>query len=196
MIGNFLFNPIHRESIKISEVEEFVFGLLKDIASSSTNELLSTYTKVLPVQEESLDILSKKDGTKCLLLFDFDKENPKNLNLVTNKKSDSKDVKATYTLIMICKSGEVSSFDLLRDMEEVVYSIIDNYNGDFDIDGNVVGQTKETPYRVTLQNGKKLSSNLWQNTCDEYPTTASAQKGEENYLTTLTNLNLIITTFL
>jgi hypothetical protein len=196
MIGNFVNNPIHRESIQISEVEEFVFGLLKDIVSTSTNELLSVYTKVLPFEEESLDTLGRKDGTKCLLLFDFDKESPNNKNLLAGKKSDGKDVKATYNIVMLCKKGEVDGFVLLRAMEEVINGVIDNYNGDFDIDGNVVGQTKETPYRVTLQNGKKLSSNLWQNTCDPFPTTASTKKGEENYLTTFTNLNFIISTFL
>jgi hypothetical protein len=184
MIGNYTYQPRHNQALELSDIEEFVLALLKDICSESASVDLNTHTKVN--YEGDLNLSDLNDTTKYLLSFMFMAGDTRNTNLKATTNDDGETIKAVYQIGMLAEKSEISSIEFLKNYEEVINGITNNLNG----------TTTGLPvrYSVVLSNGKTLSTSLIDNQPDPYPQISVAQEDstQPNYLTALSNVVLTI----
>jgi hypothetical protein len=176
MIGNLTYQPKSRSKITISEVEEFLLCLLKDISTTAPT-VVTLKSKVNYEGDFNLSDLDTADETQALLSFRLNKEDPRNSNL-NAAHGDSGDVlKVVYQIMLISKRGKVSSHVFLKAWEEIITAVTDNYNSG-------------VSYEATLSTGPVLTTSVTQNTADDFPsiTIMREDQNQINYLTALNNV--------
>jgi len=185
MIGTYSYKPKNPDSIKVSDIEEFILGLLKDICSGSSNSLLNK-AKVNFENELNLFDLNKTEvETLMLLSFKFSEGDVRNSNLLARFNDLGDDVKVVYEIGAIAQKKLVNTLDFMKAFEEVVIGLTNNWNGTGSL---------PTPYTATLSNGKILNSPLTLNIVDDFPIFSLYGESTEqpNYLTALTKAVLIL----
>jgi hypothetical protein len=183
--GNYIFNPQNPQALQESDLDDFVFTLLNDICSESSNLNLKDKSKIQFYIKENVTEI--KDGTDFLISFDVAKDDPRNLNLRRELKSNGNYLEVVYRIGVIAKiyNGDGNENDLSevkRILEEIVDGITDNWNGKLVASNTIEGQGHPTPYEVVLNNGKKLRSSLTSNKADNYFDVSVDQPENPNYI--------------
>jgi len=183
MIGNYTYKPKNATAIEISDIEEFILGLLKDVCSGSSNALLQNAKVNYEGDLNLSDVQENFVDTKLLVSFWLADKDQRNQNLKNQLGNCSDIIKVAYEIGIIAKKDQVSSIDLKRAFEEIINGLTFNHN-------STVSNTAN--YQATLSNGKVLNSPLTLNIADNIP--EYMQKGENqiNYLTAITNVLFIV----
>lgn len=184
-LGNYIFNPQNPTALQESDLDDFVYTLLHDICSESSNLNLKDKSKIQFYIKENLTEI--RDGTDFLISFDVAKDDPRNFNLRRELKSNGNYLEVVYRIAVIAKiyNGDGNENDLSevkRILEEIVDGITDNWNGKLIAPNIIEGQGQPTPYEVVLNNGKKLRSSLTLNKADNYFDVSVDQPENPNYI--------------
>lgn len=180
-IGTYLYKPNNPNKIQLSDCEEFMLALLKDVASGSSNVLLNAAT-VTDGNDENLSDIDKIDpNIKVLIGYIFNQADPRNANLNAQYKDNGNQLKLVYNIQALAKKSVVSEYEFRAVFEEIVDGVSDNYNS---ITSTVL------PYTVTLENGKILSTSLKNNPLDSFQEGSIDREdsAQPNYLTSTINV--------
>ena len=186
MIGNYSYNPKNPNSLKISDVEEFILGLLKDICKASSNSILQNAKVNFENELNLMDLAQKEINTKMLLSFKLSENDSRNNNLLTKFNDLGNDLKIVYEIGAITHKNMLNTLAFTRAFEEVIAGMTNNWNGT---------NSLPTPYIATLSNNKILTSPLTLNIADDFPLVSMAGESttQPNYLTAITKIVFIIT---
>lgn len=182
-LGNYIFNPQNPTALQESDLDDFVYTLLHDICSESSNLNLKNKSKIQFYIKENVTEI--RDGTDFLISFDVAKDDPRNLNLRRELKSNGNYLEVVYRIGIIAKIDDDNDYvlsDIKRLLEEIVDGITDNWNGKLIAPNTIEGQGQPTPYEVVLNNGKKLRSSLTSNKADNYFDVSVDQPENPNYI--------------
>jgi len=183
-LGNYTYKPKNTSrSIELSDIEEFLLCLLKDICSSSSNVNLQNAVVNYFDEINLSDWQKNYPNSNILLSFKFLNDSEKNFNIKAKNGVENDHTRVEYQLGFLAKrdSTIITSFELLQAIEEVVNGATNNWNGT---------SSQPTSYQRTLDNGKVLKSDLTSNICDSFPDVFIEKEDttQINYLTAYINI--------
>ena len=172
MIGTYTYNPKNLNKITLSDIEQFVLSLLKDICSTSLNLNLQA-CKVNYLAEMNLGD-EAQDGTKGLVAFFLAENNPNNVNLNARHNDDGTNIHVAYDIGLTTKVDGLSPDEHNKMLQEIINGITDNYNNGVN-------------YTITI-GMQTLSSVLSLNRAGVVPQRFLEKESEINYLTSIMNI--------
>lgn len=188
--GNYIFNPQNPQALQESDLDDFVFTLLNDICSESSNLNLKDKSIVQYYLKQNVTELT---GDKNVLIsFDLARDDTRNNNMRRQLRDNGGNLKAVYNIGLIAKYDGYTQTEVKRMFEEIVDGITDNWNGKLIAPATIEGQGKPTNYEVTLNNGKKLNSPLTLNEADNYFDVSVDQPENPNYIAVSQKIALVI----
>jgi hypothetical protein len=184
-IGNFTKQLINNDKIQLSDCQEFILGLLKDVVNDSTNTYLVNAVVNYDNDLNLGDLNNSDKQTNLLATFKHNQADPRNSNLNAKHNDSGRTIKVVYEIGLIGQKGSVKSIDFLRAFEQIIDSVSNNRNG-------TGGQP--TAYQSTLSSGKILSTSLVNNDRDDFQGVFIYEEDPQqpNYLTASINVVFVI----
>lgn len=185
MFGNYVEKIKDKKKLTLSNIENLVEFLLKDICEGSSNTNLNTNTQVNTYGDLNLGDLATDDSTKILVSFRLKTEDSRNINVAQTLKDNGDIIKVVYEVIVICQKNIITQTEFLKASQALIDGATNNWNGT---------ASTSTNYEVTLADNTVLSSPLTLNEADPLPILEIKEDNTQlNYLTVTTNIVFTIT---
>lgn len=180
MFGNYIEKIKDKKKLTLSNIENLIEFLLKDICEGSSNVNLNSKTQVNTYGDLNLGDLAIDNNTQILVSFRLKTEDQRNINIAQTLKDNGDIIKVVYEVIAICQKNVITQTEFLKASQALIDGATNNWNGT---------ASTSTNYEVTLGDGSILSTPLTLNEADPLPILEIKEDNTQlNYLTVTTNI--------